>query len=340
MSKKNKPFQNINSALAAVWGTPTTGGRGISVKKAVNARRAGVTIDHPLTQMAQSLAAEIRADEVAKAKAADPRSPFEKQYDIQDNVAHITPEQFYGLFLLEKIQRIKNRAHTISIDDGQGLSVDFTFNTIDIEDKCLKVATSQDIIQLGLSGIISKGNKMVIQQDGQTIGILEFLSTPAGLMHHSQIISANTKPSMENKTALMSNPAELSDHSGNGSRIFASVSDLISKLKKHFDEGIELTADTFGKRQDGALKLGTVWHPERVGREYCHENSYNIKRRSLPNFRYLIKECHPYVPDENVSLFISRFFNGAAGYELTYKGNPIAIVLRADLPEPPKKTLG
>lgn len=336
MPKKDKPFQNVNASLSNIWGTPINAQRqGGHVHK--SPIRAGIKIDLPLTPAeveVQKLVCELLADEKAAAVAADPRSDFEKKYDIRDRVAHITPQQFRDLFFSSlHFTRLKQDTDRIHIEDGYDLSVDFTFQIPDQNDTAFRIISSRNIRECGLTSNIGTKEKMVLRQAGKSIGIFNVLSLPENLSRHSlNTVFDDSKSIMGNNTRNMTSPKEFIYNGGNYEGIFGKTATLKAKLelKENFDNGITLTVDAFRKREDGPLKIGTLWHPDKVDKKIYTQNGHVIATKA----DHIPKYIKPYSSDLNKEDFIYTIFNsvsgvrGASGIEFIFMGQPIAILLR------------
>ena len=154
MANKKTEQQQLNWVFGAP-ASPTQGSiaerRSGSIKKA---RDAGVTRDHPLTPMAQKLAAELAQDAREK-ESATCLSPFTKKYDIRDGAAHVSPDLFYQMLnRAQPLNELRSSGiHTIHIDAAH-INATFTI----VPDKhnppadweVANAITSRDIRRLGL----------------------------------------------------------------------------------------------------------------------------------------------------------------------------------------------
>jgi len=326
MAKKDKPFQNGNFALSNIWGT-TVIAQNQGGRIHTSAQRAGVKIDTPLTppeRAAQKLANGLIAKEKAAEKALDPRGSYEKKYDIRDDVAHITMDVFRGLVVdVQKLRRLGEKVKSIHIEDGYGSSAELIpyaqrlqFNHCEDQNPT-EIVSSETFLRLGLAATL-KGNPMITICSNKTnLGILKCLSIPSNLAFHTELTKSTEIDKELNEVIL---------HPGNLREKLLITSSLEEELRRAFSDGIALTVNSYQKRKDGPLKVGTLWHPDRISTSDIHleEISYSSMRG----------KDRTYFPERDRNAFLSDFFNNKSGYIITLNKKPFAILLRENHPEP------
>jgi len=330
MSSRNKPFKTISCALSSVWGSPASatnqGGRATK-----SARRAGVTRDHHLTPMAQKLAAELKDNEDKTALLADPRGAYEKKYDIRENIAHLTPDEFRELLLNPVfLARLKTKVHTIHIDDDSGLAADFVFGERDSNDDNTESVRTEFVVSHGISASLRDKSKVIISSCAghKTVGTLQARNIPENLVTHS-LNHTGPVTNTEILDAQKEARAERVNYKHGNIKIkMRNQSQLASELRASFDSGIELTVGSYIKEGEAPLKLGTL----------RHSDSINITELNITSITYrkLFGKKAAYNSSRSPSEFLGDFFNNSSGYKIIVDGKPFAILLRDDLETSPK----
>lgn len=323
---RSKSFQEGGLALASMWGSAAVaqdqGGR---VHR--SARFAGVKVDVPLTpaeMQAQQLADELAHEAEQAAREADPRSDFDKRYDIRDGVAHITPEEFRSLFTYATARNtLRNAVNSIHIDDGQGLEAEFTFLSRLSKaqaSECTEASRSIDtrlLLQQGLSGT-KKGEKIIIANQHGAIGILRILEMPEALASHAQWQSSSVT-SHSTSTWLLE---------GNAAQVFNSVSSTQRALETTRGVGLDISIDTAIQaltrdEERTARVIGKLWHPD----DYKPAAPGQYKKINFTNLSSLKFSLQ--------STELSRYLNYIFGEDNTSmvilnRRKPLAILERID----------
>lgn len=325
MAKKDKPFQNTSAALASVWGTPTAGPRGVSVQKAASARRAGVTTDHHLTSMAQDLAAELEADRKAKEKAKDPRSNFEKKYNIRDRVAYVTPELFREILIDEvAFRRTKRNVDKLVIDDEYGLSATFEFKSSFEDEDQTHVTNCKDIFERGLAYTLTSANnysRMILRRDSTSIGILEPQEVPVALSSHTEMMLKID--GQLHRTGDEAGPKESITYTGNLGVLFGKASRLDELVKNDVSGEVAITVSAHWRGQNSPFEIGTFSQPP--------EESLNKADFDILSCAALRKKDTVYYTHRDEAEFISDFFNRKSGYIVTFSGGYLGVLRARDV---------
>lgn len=327
MAKKDKPFQNVNSALSHIWGTPISaqnqGSRVLS-----STQRAGVKIDAPLTKTeleAQKIIDELIAEEQAAAKAADPRSDFEKKYDIKDNTAHVTTDMFRGLLVSnKKLRHLMSKVGNIYIEDGFGSSAEFVPYSPEqrakdnADSKHPEIVPSETFLKFGIAGTLKNESMVLIGSKAHCLGALKRKATPTDLAFHARITQTATE-----FTGINHHLDEVIVHTGNLKQKMWMGEHLEAELHEKFDEGIPLTVSTHAKRTGGPIRIGTLRHPDSI-------STSHLDLEEIPCGALLQRDI--IVPlNRNPAEFLSDFFNKKSGFAVTFKKRIVAILLH----EPP-----
>lgn len=332
MAKRDKPFQNVNSVLSSVWGSPVSaqhqGGYATS-----SANRVGVKKEKPLTAAeieAQALADELSADEKAAERAQDPRSAYEKRYNIRNGAAHMTPEQFRNLcFSLPALKNLNRYVDVIHIDDGEGISLDFKFRKPSENYSDLKAIPLEDILTQGVTVALKDNEQIVLREKSKHFALLERRSVRNDLVVHSKWgAGLITTPEIFNPLAdtYLKNPK----NKGNFHKLFngSKFENTQERLQANPEVGIDVTVTALVEDNSGPLKLGTLRTVETV-----NINEGLFIKMSAAKFLEHEKTYHP---SQDKSAFIADFFNGASGYILTWRKIPVVVLLPDNVNDTPK----
>lgn len=330
-----KKFRQTSNALAAVWGQSGPSGTGSASQR--DAANVGIKIDMPLTPSelaAQEIADELAAEHDAAEKAADPRSAFEKRYDIRGGVAHISSDAFRNLLIAnDKMNKVCKAAHKIIITDGFGLTAEYipakNGAMTDKEPALEHTIIAQTILQIGVVQALGTHESAYLRSShGHIRGTLRILMASDQIKAHAASLTDPDALAHTHLAYASSLNSYGSGFKGNFTQLFGNL----AALRMALDEGkpINLTVDTLasGKVYE-AMSLGTLYPANRLP-----EQPTPLKDIMFTDFKRLVWGFEP--TDKN--LLIRYVFSGSAGYRIfTHNTNhpPLAVLVS---PYPPSAT--
>lgn len=348
-------FRETNRNLVKVWGSPSDVGR--QGGRVTSRRGAGVPKETPLTSREQEIRKfdqELIAEEKAAAKAKDPRSRFEKKYDIRDGAAHLSTENFRGLIVSgDDVQRLKETVKVIHIHGINGLQVDFIFNDEEAfpleRYGQLDYLSPMDILQQGIGASIGeKSAKYLRSGNGKKNlnGVLINLCVPDPLVAHSQNVfhdSSDQRMRLISCGYQQERPETVNlkgeRQTGNFQTLFKNAAALENELEASLadNKGIEVTGTQVTCTENGVIdvrcfKIGRLWH---VGSDMVKD----IPKDLLEKINYSISQRDTLIHTTGEGAeasskaqreYIANFFNDKAGYLITYRNRFFAVLLRED----------
>lgn len=309
---RHKPTNRTETILALNWGTPAGNrtpsesmARGVGHKSAI---AAGVTRDHHLTPMAQNLAIELEEHAKKMEREADPRSPFEKKYNIYDGEAHLAGGVFADLCRTPEIfKTIETRTKTIHIYGGGQFR--FTFKEPGQSYEGLPILRLSVAKRYGVNDILNRYRQAVLCSDQKIFGLLE----NPNLNFEAKL---NPLDCLSKAEYLR---LEYPQNKGNYSALFQNASGLERALEERKGP-VDVTVTRLSTDNSGPLKIGTL-HP-------VDPAKFDIKERryTCADLMRMYRDYDPSKQGERE--YISQSFYRSARFIITKKGSPLALFER------------